>query len=91
LEHTTFLDYGSIEAKNEGYPIGKGGNGLIHKRFSHRTSERSTPWSVVAKLWNREPKQRPPKQETPDTKEKRLAARIEARNRSLSKKNLLGG
>jgi hypothetical protein len=27
---TTFLDYGSIEAKKEGYgPIGKGGNGLI--------------------------------------------------------------
>jgi hypothetical protein len=27
---TTFLDYGSIKAKTEGYgPIGKGGNGLI--------------------------------------------------------------
>ena len=27
---TSFLDYGSIEAKKEGYgPIGKGGNGLI--------------------------------------------------------------
>jgi len=27
---TTFLDYGSIAAKKEGYgPIGKGGNGLI--------------------------------------------------------------
>jgi len=49
----TFLDYGSIEAKNEGYGSGKGGNGLIlHKRFSHRTSK-GQPWSVVAKLWNR--------------------------------------
>jgi hypothetical protein len=39
------------------------------------------------KLWNREPKQRPPKQETPTQKKKRLAAaRIEARNRPFEQK-----
>jgi hypothetical protein len=36
---TTFFDYGSIEAKKEGYgPIGKGGNGLIlHSAVFYRT------------------------------------------------------
>ena len=39
LGDTTFLDYGSIVGKKEGYgPIGKGGNGLIlHSAVFYRT------------------------------------------------------
>jgi hypothetical protein len=39
LGDTTFLDYGSIVGKKEGYgPIGKGGNALIlHSAVFYRT------------------------------------------------------
>jgi hypothetical protein len=86
---TTFLDYGSIEAKNEGYgPIGKGGNGLILHSALAIEPQKGQPLGLLwQKLWNREPKQRPPKQETPTQKKKRLAAaRIEARNRPFEQK-----
>jgi hypothetical protein len=86
---TTFLDYGSIEAKNEGYgPIGKGGNGLILHSALAIEPQKGQPLGLLwQKLWNREPKQRPPKQETPTHKKKRLAAaRIEARNRPFEQK-----
>ncbi|MHC5779085.1 hypothetical protein [Nostoc sp.] len=41
---TTFLDYGSIEAKKEGYgPIGKGGNGLIlHSALAMNGTKKSS-------------------------------------------------
>ena len=86
---TTFLDYGSIEAKKEGYgPIGKGGNGLIlHSALAIEPQKGQSIGLLWQKLWNREPKQKPPKEETPTQKKKRLAAaRKEARNRSFEQK-----
>lgn len=86
---TTFLDYGSIEAKKEGYgPIGKGGNGLIlHSALAIEPQKGQSIGLLWQKLWNREPKQKPPKEETPTQKKKRLAAaHKEARNRPFEQK-----
>ncbi|MDZ7968913.1 MAG: IS4 family transposase [Nostoc sp. DedSLP03] len=86
---TTFLDYGSIEAKKEGYgPIGKGGNGLIlHSALAIEPQKGQSIGLLWQKLWNREPKQKPPKEETPTQKKKRqAAARKEARNRPFEQK-----
>ncbi len=45
---TTFLDYGSIEAKKEGYgPIGKGGNGLILHSALAIEREKGESWSLI--------------------------------------------
>lgn len=48
---TTFLDYGKIVVKREGYgPTGNGGNGLIQSHCpSNRPTLRSTIGTVVAK------------------------------------------
>ncbi|MDZ8071168.1 MAG: IS4 family transposase [Nostoc sp. DedQUE08] len=86
---TTFLDYGSIEAKKEGYgPIGKGGNGLIlHSALAIEPQKGQSIGLLWQKLWNREPKQKPPKEKTPTQKKKRqAAARKEARNRPFEQK-----
>jgi hypothetical protein len=86
---TTFLDYGSITAKTEGYgPIGKGGNGLIlHSALAIEPQNGQALGLLWQKLWNREPKQKPPLDETPIQKKKRLAqARKEARNRPFEQK-----
>jgi hypothetical protein len=86
---TTFLDYGSIEAKKEGYgPIGKGGNGLIlHSALAIEPEKGQSIGLLWQKLWHREPKQKPAKDETPTQKKKRLAAaRTEARNRPFEQK-----
>ena len=91
---TTFLDYGSIEAKKEGYgPIGKGGNGLIlHSALAIEPMNGQSIGLLWQKLWNREPKQKPPLDETPAQKKKRLAAaRKEARNRPFGLLNLING
>jgi hypothetical protein len=86
---TTFLDYGSIVAKKEGYgPIGKGGNGLIlHSALAIEPINGQSIGLLWQKLWNREPKKKPPKNETPAKKKIRLAtARIEARKRPFEDK-----
>jgi Transposase DDE domain len=86
---TTFLDYGNIVAKKEGYgPIGKGGNGLIlHSALAIETQKGQPLGLLWQKLWNREPKARPAKDETPAQKKKRLSsARKEARNRPFEQK-----
>lgn len=86
---TTFLDYGSIKAKKEGYgPIGKGGNGLIlHSALAIEPMNGQSIGLLWQKLWNREPKQKPPLDETPAQKKKRqAAARKEARNRPFEQK-----
>ena len=86
---TTFLDYGSIVAKKEGYgPIGKGGNGLIlHSALDIEPEKGQSAGLLWQKLWNRDPKQPPPKDETPTQKKKRqVAARKEARNRPFEQK-----
>jgi hypothetical protein len=86
---TTFLDYGSIAAKKEGYgPIGKGGNGLILHSALAIEPEKGQPFGLLwQKLWHREPKPEPPKNETPIQKKKRQAAtRKLARNRPFEQK-----
>lgn len=86
---TTFLDYGSITAKKEGYgPIGKGGNGLIlHSALAIEPQKGQSIGLLWQKLWNREPKQKPPKDETLTQKKKRQAqTRKEARNRPFEHK-----
>jgi hypothetical protein len=86
---TTFLDYDSIVAKKEGYgPIGKGGNGLIlHSALAMEPMNGQSIGLLWQKLWNREPKQKPPKNETSVQKKKRQAAtRKLARNRPFEDK-----
>ncbi|WP_041740456.1 IS4 family transposase [Calothrix sp. PCC 6303] len=86
---TTFLDYDSIVLKREGYgPIGKGGNGLIlHSALAIEPKNGQSIGLLWQKLWNREPKQKPPKNETSVQKKKRqAAARKESRNRPFEEK-----
>ena len=86
---TTFLDYGKIVAKKEGYgPIGKAGNGLIlHSALAIEPKNGQSIGLLWQKLWNREPKQKPPKDETPTQKKKRQAAtRKAAHNRPFEEK-----
>lgn len=86
---TTFLDYGRIEAKKAGYgPIGKGGNGLIlHSALAIEPENGQSVGLLWQKLWNREPKSKPPLDETPTHKKQRqAAARKEARNRPFEQK-----
>lgn len=88
-ETQLYLDYGSIEAKKEGYgPIGKGGNGLIlHSALAIEPEKGQSLGLLWQKLWNREPKQKPPKDETPTQKKIRLAqTRKEARKRPFEQK-----
>lgn len=86
---TTFLDYGSIVAKRECYgPIGNGGNGLILHSALAVEPQLGQPLGLLwQKLWNREHTQKPPKDETPTKKKKRLAvARKAARKRPFEQK-----
>lgn len=86
---TTFLDYGSIKVKREGYgPIGNGGNGLIlHSALAIEPEGGQTIGLLWQKLWNREHKAKPPKDETPEAKKQRQAnARKSARQRAFSEK-----
>jgi hypothetical protein len=72
---TTYLDYGSIKAKREGYrPTGNGGNGLIlHSALALAPEQGQVIGLLWQKLWNREPKAKPPQDETPEAKKQRLA------------------
>lgn len=86
---TTFLDYDSIVVKTEGYgPIGKGGNGLIlHSALAIDPEKGQSIGLLWQKLWNREPKQKPPQDETLTQKKKRqAAARKSARKRPFEQK-----
>jgi hypothetical protein len=86
---TTFLDYDSIVAKKEGYgPIGKGGNGLIlHSALAIKAINGQSIGLLWQKLWNREPKQKPPENETSTQKKKRQAAtRKASRSRAFEQK-----
>ena len=86
---TTYLDYGSIKAKREGYgPTGNGGNGLIlHSALAIAPEQGQVIGLLWQKLWNREPKAKPPQDETPEAKKQRQAiARKAARQRSFKDK-----
>jgi hypothetical protein len=86
---TTYLNYQNIKLKREGYgPIGKGGNGLILHSALAIDPENGQPIGLLwQKLWNREHKPKPPKDETPAQKEQRrkLARKI-ARQRPFCEK-----
>ncbi len=86
---TTFLDYRSIKLKREGYgPTGNGGNGLIlHSALAIEPQQGQTLGLLWQKLWNRERKPKPPKDETPKQKKQRQAsARKAARQRPFREK-----
>lgn len=86
---TTFWDYGTIKLKREGYgPIGHGGNGLIlHSALAIEPEQGQTIGLLWQKLWNREHKAKPPKDETPQQKKQRRAtSRKAARQRAFPEK-----
>lgn len=86
---TTFLDYGKIIVKPEGYgPTGNGGNGLILHSALALEPQHGQPLGLLwQKLWNREQKPKPPADETPKQKKQRQAkARKAARQRSFETK-----
>ena len=70
---TTFLDYRKIKEKREGYgPTGKGGNGLIlHSALAIEPEKGQVLGLLWQKLWNREVKEKPPTNETPEQKKER--------------------
>jgi hypothetical protein len=72
---TTYLDYGTIVEKRDGYgPQGNGGNGLLLHSAMAVDPEQSQPLGLLwQKLWNRH--HRPPvsKDETPEQKKQRRA------------------
>ena len=84
---TSFLDYGTIRVKKEGYgPTGNGGNSLIlHSALAIKPEQGQTLGLLWQKLWNREHKLKPPKDETPEQKKQRQAsARKAARQRPFA-------
>ena len=71
---TTYLDYGGILVKREGYgPQGNGGNGLLlHSALA--LDLKGQPIGVLwQKVWNRQPRAKPPVDETPEQKKQRRA------------------
>jgi len=86
---TSYLDYGSIRAKREGYgPTGNGGNGLIlHSALAITPEQGQVIGLLWQKLWNREPKAKPRQDETPEAKKQRQSiSRKAARQRSFKDK-----
>lgn len=80
VEDTTYLDYGKILAKREGYgPQGKGGNGLLLHSALAVDPENGQPLGLLwQKLWNREHHPKPPADETPEQKKQRQAQKRKA-------------
>jgi hypothetical protein len=86
---TTYLDYRSIKEKREGYgPTGNGGNGLIlHSALAIDPQNGQSLGLLWQKLWNREQKPKPPKDETVEAKKQRQKiARTTASKRSFEEK-----
>jgi hypothetical protein len=84
---TTYLDYGKIKAKREGYgPTGNGGNGLIlHSALAIAPEQGQVIGLLWQKLWNREPKAKPPQDETAAAKKQRQALARKAVRQRLFK------
>ena len=78
---TTYLDYGGILAKREGYgPQGNGGNGLLLHSALAVDPEHGQPMGLLwQKLWNRQHRAKPPADETPEQKKQRLAKARQAK------------
>jgi hypothetical protein len=72
---TTYLDYGKILAKQDGYgPQGKGGNGLLLHSAMAVEPEQGQPLGLLwQKMWNRDNRVKPPVDETPEQKKERQA------------------
>ena len=72
---TTYLDYGAIVEKREGYgPQGRGGNGLLLHSALGVDPEQGQPLGLFwQKLWNREHCPQAPAEETPEQKKQRRA------------------
>ncbi len=70
------MDDRSIKLKREGSgPTGNGGNGLIlHSALAIEPQQGQTWGLLWQKLWNREQKPKPPKDETPKQKKPRQAS-----------------
>jgi hypothetical protein len=91
---TTFLDYGAIKEKREGYgPLGKGGNGSLPRSALALAPENGRPLGYGwQKIRNRQPKPLPGVGETPGTKRRRRAnEREEARRRPFAEKESYKG
>jgi len=83
---TTFLDYGSIEAKKKVTAQLVGRNGLVlHSALAIEPQNGQSLGLLSQKLWNREPKAKPPQDENP-TQKKQAAARKKAQTARLNKK-----
>ncbi len=78
---TTYLDYGTIKVKRDGYgPQGNGGNGLLLHSGLAVCPENGQPLGLLwQKLWNREHRTPPPSDETPSQKKKRQAKERKAK------------
>ena len=86
---TTYLDYGGILSKREGYgPQGNGGNGLLLHSALAVDPEQGQPLGLLwQKLWNRQHRAKPPADETPAQKNQRRAkARKTQRARPFEEK-----
>lgn len=86
---TTYLDYGKILAKRDGYgPQGNGGNGLLLHSALAVDPEQGQPLGLLwQKLWNRSHRPKPPAEETPKQKQQRRAKERKAkRARSFEQK-----
>lgn len=86
---TTYLDYGGILAKREGYgPQGNGGNGLLLHSALALNPEQGQPLGLLwQKLWHRPHRVKPPADETPAQKKQRRAkARKTQRARPFEEK-----
>lgn len=86
---TTYLDYGTIVAKRDGYgPQGNGGNGLLLHSALAIEPEQGQPLGLLwQKLWNREHGVQAPLKETAKAKKQRQAeARKAKRNRPFIEK-----
>ena len=84
----------AVEEKREGYgPTGKGGNGLIlHSALAIEPEKGEVLGLLWQKLWNREVKEKPPTNETPEKKKKdrRNKAKLHVKDH-LRTKNLTNG
>lgn len=78
---TTYLDYGSILEKRDGYgPQGNGGNGLLLHSALAIDPEHGQPLGLLwQKLWNREHRAQPPTDETSAQKKQRRAKALKAK------------
>lgn len=89
---TTYLDYRGIKEKKEGYgPTGNGGNGLIlHSALAIEPKQGQTIGLLWQKIWNRDHKTKPPKDETAFAKkERQKLARKAARNATIYRERIL--